>query len=193
MTSQEIQKFKKIVPTEITETRWKHSLRVAEIAKELAIIHSREEAEFAYLAGIVHDITKQKTPEFHITLFRESGREDLEKLPSAAWHAYSAAIYLKSQYNLRHENVLSAVRNHTLGAETPGPLDLILYAADFLGSEYAEKNPLYKDWREQARKNLYLGVLCKAKNTMEELIASENSIHPLTVFTYNLAISKCLQ
>ncbi|EMY78915.1 hydrolase, HD family [Leptospira weilii serovar Ranarum str. ICFT] len=194
MTLQEletqIQKFKKIVPTEITETRWKHSLRVAEIAKELAIVHSREDAEFAYLAGIVHDITKQKPPEFHITLFRESGRDDFEKLPFAAWHAYSAAIYLKSRYHLQHETVLSAVRNHTLGAETPGILDLILYAADFLGSEYAEKNPLYEDWREQARKNLYLGVLCKAKNTMEELIASEKSIHPRTVFTYNLAVLK---
>ncbi|RHX95591.1 phosphohydrolase [Leptospira yasudae] len=197
MTSRELeartQEFKKIVPTEITVTRWEHSLRVAEIAKELALIHSQEEAELAYLAGIVHDITKQKTPEFHLTLFKESGQEELEKLPSAAWHAYSASIYLKSQYDLKHEGVLSAVRNHTLGAETPGPLDLILYAADFLGSDYAEKNPLYPDWREQARKNLYLGVLCKAKNTMEDLIASRKTIHPRTVFTYNLAVSKCSQ
>ncbi|MCG6194241.1 bis(5'-nucleosyl)-tetraphosphatase (symmetrical) YqeK [Leptospira sp. FAT2] len=195
MTSRELeartQEFKKIVPTEITVTRWEHSLRVAEIAKELALIHSKDEAELAYLAGIVHDITKQKTPEFHLTLFKEVGQEELEKLPSAAWHAYSASIYLKSQYDLKHEGVLSAVRNHTLGAETPGPLDLILYAADFLGSDYAEKNPLYPDWREQARKNLYLGVLCKAKNTMEDLIASQKTIHPRTVFTYNLAVSKC--
>ncbi|MBW0432174.1 bis(5'-nucleosyl)-tetraphosphatase (symmetrical) YqeK [Leptospira yasudae] len=195
MTSRELeartQEFKKIVPTEITVTRWEHSLRVAEIAKELALIHSQEEAELAYLAGIVHDITKQKTPEFHLTLFKESGQGELEKLPSAAWHAYSASIYLKSQYDLKHEGVLSAVRNHTLGAETPGPLDLILYAADFLGSDYAEKNPLYPDWREQARKNLYLGVLCKAKNTMEDLIASQKTIHPRTVFTYNLAVAKC--
>lgn len=53
MTLQEIeiqiQKFKKIVSTEITKTRWEHSIRVAEIAKELAIIHCKEEAEFAYL------------------------------------------------------------------------------------------------------------------------------------------------
>lgn len=110
MTSQEleiqIQKFKKIVPTEITKTRWEHSIRVAEIAKELAIIHSKEEAGLAYLAGIVHDITKQKTSEFHKTLFLESGQNELEQLPSAAWHAYSAAIYLKSQYNLQNEKVV---------------------------------------------------------------------------------------
>ncbi|EKO26270.1 bis(5'-nucleosyl)-tetraphosphatase (symmetrical) YqeK [Leptospira interrogans] len=187
----QIQKFKKIVPTEITKTRWEHSIRVAEIAKELAIIHCKEEAEFAYLAGIVHDITKQKTSEFHKTLFLESGQDELEQLPSAAWHAYSAAIYLKSQYNLQNEKVLSAVRNHTLGSETPRSLDLILYAADFLGSEYAEKNPHYQDWREQAKKNLYQGVLCKAKNTIEDLISSGKSIHPRTIFTYNLAVSKC--
>ncbi|XDD49470.1 bis(5'-nucleosyl)-tetraphosphatase (symmetrical) YqeK [Leptospira sp. WS92.C1] len=185
------QEFKKIVPTEITITRWEHSLKVAEIAKELAIIHSKEDADLAYLAGIVHDITKQKTPEFHLTLFRESGQAELEKLPSAAWHAYSAAIYLKTQYNLKQETILSAVRNHTLGAETPGPLDLILYASDFLGSEYAETNSLYPEWREQARKNLYQGVLCKAKNTMEDLIASGKKIHPKTILTYNLAVSKC--
>ncbi|MBM9502471.1 bis(5'-nucleosyl)-tetraphosphatase (symmetrical) YqeK [Leptospira sp. 201903071] len=186
-----IQEFKKIVPAEITITRWEHSLKVAEIAKELAIIHSKDETDLAYLAGIVHDITKQKTPEFHLTLFKESGRAELEQLPSAAWHAYSASIYLKSQYNLKNESVLSAVRNHTLGAETPGPLDLILYAADFLGSDYAEKNPLYPEWREQARKNLYMGVLCKAKNTMLDLISTNKRIHPRTVATYNLAVSKC--
>ncbi|AOP34919.1 phosphohydrolase [Leptospira tipperaryensis] len=195
MTSSELeaktQEFKKIVPVEITITRWEHSLKVAEIAKELAILHSQEEAGLAYLAGIVHDITKQKTPEFHLTLFKESGQEELEQLPSAAWHAYSAAIYLKSQYNLKNESVLSAVRNHTLGAETPGPLDLILYAADFLGSEYAEKNPLYPEWREQARKNLFMGVLYKAKNTMQDLILGNKKIHPRTVATYNLAVSKC--
>ncbi|UOG40601.1 bis(5'-nucleosyl)-tetraphosphatase (symmetrical) YqeK [Leptospira noguchii] len=195
MTLQEleiqIQKFKEIVPTEITKTRWEHSIRVAEIAKELAIIHCKEEAGFAYLAGIVHDITKQKTPEFHRTLFMESNQKELEQLPSAAWHAYSAAIYLKSQYNLQNEKILSAVKNHTLGAETPGPLDLILYAADFLGSEYAEQNPHYKNWKEEAKKNLYQGVLCKARNTIEDLISSGKSIHPQTVFTYNLAISKC--
>ncbi|TGM52785.1 bis(5'-nucleosyl)-tetraphosphatase (symmetrical) YqeK [Leptospira adleri] len=195
MTSSELeaktQEFKKIVPTEITITRWEHSLKVAEIAKELAILHSKEEAGLAYLAGIVHDITKQKTPEFHLTLFKESGGEELEQLPSAAWHAYSAAIYLKSQYDLKNESVLSAVRNHTLGSETPGPLDLILYAADFLGSEYAEKNPLYPEWREQARKNLYSGVLCKAKNTIQDLIQTNKRIHPRTIATYNLAVSKC--
>ncbi|RHX88686.1 bis(5'-nucleosyl)-tetraphosphatase (symmetrical) YqeK [Leptospira stimsonii] len=185
------QEFKRIVPTEITITRWEHSLKVAEIAKELAILHSKDEADLAYLAGIVHDITKQKTSEFHITLFRESGQEELEQLPSAAWHAYSAAIYLKKQYDLKNESVLSAVRNHTLGAETPGPLDLILYAADFLGSEYAEKNPLYPEWREQARKNLYWGVLCKAKNTILDLISTNKRIHPRTIATYNLAVSKC--
>lgn len=187
-----IREFKKIVPAEITVTRWEHSLHVAEIAKELALIHSRENSELAYLAGIVHDITKQKPPEFHKTCFLESGQKELEQLPFPAWHAYSASIYLRTRYELKQESVLSAVKNHTLGAETPGPLDLILYAADFLGSEYARTHPDYSAWREQARQNLYAGVLCKAKNTIEDLLSAGKSIHPRTLHTYNLAVSKSI-
>ncbi|TGK28953.1 HD domain-containing protein [Leptospira gomenensis] len=184
-----IREFKKIVPSEITVTRWEHSLHVAEIAKELALIHSKENSELAYLAGIVHDITKQKSPEFHKMCFRESGQPELEQLPFAAWHAYSAAIFLRTKYELKQDSVLAAVKNHTLGAETPGPLDLILYAADFLGSEYARKHPEYSAWREQARRNLYAGVLRKARSTIEDLLNTGKSVHPRTVLTYNLAVS----
>ncbi|EPG67970.1 bis(5'-nucleosyl)-tetraphosphatase (symmetrical) YqeK [Leptospira wolffii] len=188
--SEQIEFFSKIVPEEITKTRWEHSLRVAEIAKELARLHSPQDSESAYLAGVIHDITKQKTKDFHLSLFKELGDSESPSLPEAAWHARSGALYLKSKYGLENEFVLGAVRHHTLGGNDVNVLDCILYAADFLGSDFAEKQPDYPLWRKQARENLYNGVLNKASHTLSDLIQNKRPIHPRTISMYHFALGK---
>ncbi|TGL64693.1 bis(5'-nucleosyl)-tetraphosphatase (symmetrical) YqeK [Leptospira sarikeiensis] len=187
---EQIQYFYKIVPEEITKTRWEHSIRVAEIAKELAGIYSPSQTEEAYLAGIVHDITKQKTKEFHLDLFEKLGDTESSKLPEAAWHSRSAAYYLQTEYDLKNDLVLGAVKHHTLGGEDLNLLECILYASDFLGSEYAERQTEYKEWRKNARENLYLAVLNKAKHTLQDLLDHQKEIHKRTIAMYHFALGK---
>lgn len=188
--SEQIEYFRKIVPEEITSTRWEHSLRVAEIAEELAKIHSPQNSKKAYLAGIVHDITKQKTKEFHLSVFLEWNDEESAKLPEAAWHARSGAYYLKRKYELSEESVLSAVRHHTLGGSDMGILECILYASDFLGSDFAERQPNYSEWRRDAKENLYKGVLNKAFHTLSDLLENKRPIHWRTIAMYHFALEK---
>ncbi|EMJ97154.1 bis(5'-nucleosyl)-tetraphosphatase (symmetrical) YqeK [Leptospira sp. WS58.C1] len=189
-TTEQIQYFTDIVPKEITKTRWEHSLRVAEIAEELASIHSPNETNEAYLAGVVHDITKQKTKEFHLDLFTKLGDLEAPKLPEAAWHSRSAAYYLETEYGLKTRSVLDAVKHHTLGGEDLNLLDCILYAADFLGSEFAERQKDYSDWRNKAKENLYLAVLNKTVHTMQNLLNNKGAIHNRTIAMYHFALGK---
>ncbi|EQA36854.1 hydrolase, HD family [Leptospira inadai serovar Lyme str. 10] len=189
-TDEQIKYFMRIVPDEITVTRWEHSLRVAEIAKELAGFHAPDQAAQAFLAGIVHDITKQKTKEFHLSVFTEADDPESADLPEAAWHSRSAYHYLKRKYGLLNESVLGAVKHHTLGGEDLSVLECVLYAADFLGSEFAERQKEYADWREETRKDLYKGVLNKAFHTISDLLENRREIHPLTIGMYHSALRK---
>lgn len=189
-TPEQIKFFKDIVPNEITKTRWEHSLRVAEIAEELANIHSPNEIKEAYLAGVVHDITKQKTKEFHLELFAKLGDSESSKLPEAAWHSRSAAYYLETEYGLKTRSVLDAVKHHTLGGDDLNLLDYILYAADFLGSEFAERQKEYSEWRNKAKENLYSAVLNKAVHTMQDLLDHKREIHKRTISMYHFALGK---
>ncbi|PJZ69694.1 phosphohydrolase [Leptospira perolatii] len=186
----QIEYFRKIVPQEITTSRWEHSLKVAEIARELASIYTPDLSDLAYLAGIVHDITKQKSKEFHLALFNAAGDKEGPTLPEPAWHARSAPYYLKEKYGLQNETVFSAVRNHTLGGTDLSQLDYILYASDFLGSEFAERKPEYQEWRRQAKENLFFAVFNKAKNTLMDLLENQKEIHPKTFEIYNSALEK---
>ncbi|PJZ25376.1 phosphohydrolase [Leptospira hartskeerlii] len=189
-TPEQIIYFTEIVPKEITKTRWEHSLRVAEIAEELATVHSPNETKEAYLAGVVHDITKQKTKEFHLELFAKSGDSESPKLPEAAWHSRSAVYYLETEYGLKTRAVLDAVKHHTLGGEDLKLLDHILYAADFLGSEFAERHKEYSEWRSKAKENLYFAVLNKAIHTMQGLFDHKREIHKRTISMYHFALGK---
>lgn len=59
-TDEWTQFFEKEVPTQVTDTRFQHILRVANYAESLAKVHGYPYPKKAYLAGLCHDITKQK-------------------------------------------------------------------------------------------------------------------------------------
>ncbi len=183
-----IQYFKTIVPEEITSTRWEHCLRVAGFAETLSSIHSYPNPEKAYLVGILHDITKQKKNEFHLKYFEKEPSPEYDKIPKEAYHAFSAPIYLKHDFGYHDEEVLSAMRIHTLGKKDMSLLQKIIYASDFLGSEYAEKQTDLPVWIRKTEENLNFGIYLKAMKTLNNLIETRNTIHDDTIVTYNQAV-----
>lgn len=179
--------FEKELSNDITPSRFDHCLRVAALAERFAIVHGYSYPRKAYLAGIVHDITKQKKREFHLEIFRKKGF-DFSEIPENAFHAFSGALYLEEKFEMKDSELLSAVRNHTLGGKNLNLLDSILYTSDFLGSDYALKQQDYHSWVEKTEESLYFGIQLKARTVISELISKKESIHLFTVFTYNDAI-----
>ncbi|TGN08560.1 HD domain-containing protein [Leptospira ilyithenensis] len=180
--------FLKKVPQEITQTRWEHCLRVANHAEKLANIHKLENPKKAYLAGILHDITKQKKYDFHISLFETVGFPNWKEIPKEAYHAFTAPIFIQKEFGFSDEEVFSAMQCHTLGGKNLTLIQKILYASDFLGSEYAEKQDRFKEWKEKTEENLEFGVYLKASKTIANLMETESTIHPYTIETYNQTI-----
>lgn len=183
-TEAAIEYYTKIVPEEVTFSRFDHSIKVAELAEKFSILNHYPEPRKAYLAGILHDITKQKSKEFHRDIFVRY-KFEYESLPERAYHPFSAVFYLKEKYDYRDEEVLSAIQNHTLGGKDLVLLDQILYVSDFLGSEYAIRNKDYEKWILDTEKNLSLGMILKCKKVIEELLEKNLPIHIRTIETYN--------
>lgn len=180
----QIEYFVKIVPEEVTHTRFDHSIRVAELAERFSLLHGFESPRKAYLAGILHDITKQKTKDFHLEIFHRNNF-DYSELPDPAYHPFSAVFYLRDKYQFVDEEILSSVKNHTLGGEKMYLLDQILYVSDFLGSDFAMRQKEFNNWILNTEKNLSFGIVLKSKKVIEELLEKSHRIHPVTLATYN--------
>jgi predicted HD superfamily hydrolase involved in NAD metabolism len=185
--TEEIFKYQEIVKKEITSSRYEHSIRVAEIAYELALCNGLENPKDAYLSGVLHDITKQKLNSFHETIFQKA-KFDFSDLPTPAYHPFSAYFYLQETYQFTNFSVLSAIKNHTLGGTNLPILDKILYVSDFLGSEYATRSSDFDFWMKNTKKNLHFGILLKTKSTMIELMEKNLEIHKKTYEFYNETI-----
>lgn len=180
----QIEYFVKLVPEKITHSRFYHSIRVAQLAERFSSLHGFYSPRKAFLAGILHDITKQRTKDFHIEIFHRHGF-DFTILPEPAYHPFSAEYYLRDKYQFTDEEILSAVKNHTLGGENLALLDQILFVSDFLGSDFAMRQIQYANWVRETEKNLAFGIVLKSKKVMEELLEKSHRIHPTTLATYN--------
>ena len=89
--------YKEILKSRLNEKRYYHSLCVADEAKRLAIKYGGD-IEKCYLAGLLHDITKNTSNEEHLQIFKSFGimLNDIEKSAQKLWHAISGEAYIKN-------------------------------------------------------------------------------------------------
>ena len=120
--------FNKVISKYLTGHRYYHSISTAITASELAYAHHYP-VNKAYVAGILHDITKQWSKEQSIEWLERFEPEYLNKAP-AIWHPITAYYYLKEYTDLDKE-ILIAIRNHTV-PESDDLLTMIIYLADKL-------------------------------------------------------------
>ncbi|MBE7411241.1 MAG: bis(5'-nucleosyl)-tetraphosphatase (symmetrical) YqeK [Leptospiraceae bacterium] len=184
----EIKKFSKIIKNELSLSRYKHSLKVAEIAELLSKQFRYSDPEKAYLAGLLHDITKQKGNEFHISLFKKNKFKKYFEIPESSYHSYSARFYIQEVYRFTNEEIFSAIDSHTLGEKSMSLLQKIIYCSDFLGSEYAQNHKEYKFWLEKTKKILEYGTYLKSSRTIEKLLQKKYDIHENTIAVYKYSI-----
>lgn len=120
--------------SELSERRFLHSKRVASMAKRLANVypHVLVSSQLAYLAGIAHDITKEKSDSWQKKTIHASGEsiDDVEKAHPRLLHGRTAAIILKQFFYIEHRSLLDAIRNHTFAHPLLDHLGKILYIAD---------------------------------------------------------------
>ena len=156
--------LKKILKKE----RYEHSLSVAGLARDLAVKHHVDPKK-AYLAGLLHDVTKYLSEDEAISYLKYYDEDKLE-YPKAIWHSYTAYYYLKEHLHLYDQAVLNAIYHHSDG-ESRAKLAMIIYIAD-------KREPLRKiedGILDLAFKDLYQGFAA-LKLDVKEYLAKHGNI-----------------
>lgn len=125
------EKVRWYVKKSVSEKRYSHSVRTAEMCRKLCALYGLDE-KIGYFAGISHDMCKNFKPEQLLSLAQEDGADvsELERKKPSLLHGRAAAVLLKNDFGVTDSSVLEAVANHTFGKTGMCSLAKVLYAAD---------------------------------------------------------------
>ncbi len=179
--------YKQILKSRLDEKRYIHSLCVADEAKRLAEKYGGD-IEKAYLAGLLHDITKQASKEEHLQYFSDFGiiLNDIEKNAEKLWHAMSGAGYLEHILNIKDAEILDAVRYHTTAKAEMSLLCKILYLADFtsLDRDYTDVSVI----RKLVDESLDSALIYALQYSICDLVNIKKAVHLDTINAYNFSL-----
>lgn len=173
----------------LSEQRYIHSLGVADEAKRLAKLYGVDE-EKAYLAGLLHDCAKGIATDKQIEECSKRGVELDEwtrKCPQVA-HGFLGVEIAKTEYGISDNEILNAVKYHTVGGDDMNTLDKIIYIADM-----TERNRDFEGvdvLRKAVDKDLDEAILISVSQQFELQGKRRGVIHPNIVYMWNDLISK---
>ena len=141
--------YVKMLKNTLSKKRFTHSMNVASMCLALAKKHGGDE-EKAYLAGLLHDIKKEETPNAMKSqaILSNMDVSDEELYTPALWHAPAGAYHISKNLGIKDIDILNAVRYHTAGRADMSMLEKIVYLGDLTSADrsykYVEK---YREMR----------------------------------------------
>ncbi len=176
--------YKDILQSKLNEKRYYHSLCVADEAKRLAEKYGAD-VDKAYLAGLLHDITKNTTAEEQLKMFEEFDimPDETTKGSAKLWHAVTGSAYIEKVLNIKDKEIISAVRYHTTARANMPLLDKILYLADFSSADrdYDDVDIM----RQKVNESIEAAMLYALSYTIKELVDKKVRIHSDTLSAYD--------
>ncbi len=180
---EEIRRFKSEIAARLSENRYEHSICVAAEAVTLSILFSADENK-AYVAGLVHDITKEMDLPAQLQMLKKSGiiLDDVEQRTTKIWHAISGAVLARS-LGINDEEIINAIRYHTTAREGITLLEQVVYLADCISFDrtFAAADLI----RERVSSGLDSAMLCALSLSIQGLAKKQSPIHIDTVKAYN--------
>lgn len=185
----DINKIKKDLKEKLSKNRYEHSLRVADCCKRLAKIYKIDENR-AYLSGLVHDCAKN-LEEFYMLnkklnsdIIFDTEERDNENLR----HAPIGAVVCKDLYGIFDEEILSAVRYHTIAKENMTLLEKILFISDKI--EPDRKYDTVDELRRLADFDIDRAIVKFLNDSFEYLEKKSQKVHHLSVKARDYLINK---
>ena len=175
------------VKEQVSEKRFKHILGVEQAALELARANDYE-LEKASVAALVHDYAKERSDsEFKALIVQTGLEQDLLNWNNFIWHGVVGAEIIKKELKITDEEILNAVRRHTVGAKEMTMLDQIVYVADYI--EPGRDFPGVDQARQLAAESLRAAVEFEPKHTLLYLMNNDKTIYPAAILTYNAYVA----
>lgn len=169
----------------LPQSRYEHSLRVADEAGKLARHYGLDEAG-ARLAGLLHDVARDLSFDTLLTLAARFGLPvgPEEKIKPILLHAPVGAALLKNEWGIENEAVLKAVSLHTVAAPDMDDFCQLLYLADII-EPGRKKWPGFTALRDQSYRHLGRAMLLALKEDFTYFKANRKFIHPQALAAYD--------
>ncbi|MBM7623119.1 bis(5'-nucleosyl)-tetraphosphatase (symmetrical) YqeK [Sporohalobacter salinus] len=173
----------------ISPDRLKHSLAVRDVAIDLAKKYGIE-VKKVRIAGLLHDSAKGISNDNLLKMAEEFGIviDDVIRSVPGLLHGPIGAELAKKEFGIEDEEILNAIRTHTLGAEEMTMLEKIIFIAD-----YIEPNRTcagLDELRKKARVDLDQAIRVACDRTLKYHIRNDDLIHPQTLATRNAFLRK---
>ena len=179
--------YKEILKSKLNEKRYYHSLCVADEAKRLAEKYGAD-SDKAYLAGLLHDITKNASMQEHLKYFSDFGiiLNDVEKNAEKLWHALSGSGYVEHILGIKDTEILDAIKYHTTAKANMSLLCKILYLADFtsIDRDYPDVDVI----RKLVDESLDEALIYALQYSICDLVDNKKAVHLDTLLAYNCAV-----
>jgi predicted HD superfamily hydrolase involved in NAD metabolism len=177
----------------VSAHRLQHILGVEQLCVELAL-HYHVDPQKAAQAGLMHDLAKFFKPNRLLAMAKADGIEIDEICQSHPHllHADVSAIVARDEFGIQDEEVLSAIRNHTLGKPEMSQLSCIVFVADALEPNRGKTLEL-EAMRHSCWHNLHKSVQQTCDYSLKYLVDSHCTIHPRTILTRNWALQRVKQ
>jgi predicted HD superfamily hydrolase involved in NAD metabolism len=161
----------------LSEKRYGHTLRVADTAERLAQVHGLDPARVR-LAALLHDSARETEPEEFLRLAEgwDLHVGEPERQSPKLLHGPVAAELVRRELGVEDEEVLGAIRAHTVGEPAMGPLALTLYVADKI--EPARDYPSVEKLRRLASEDLREAATEALRRVIAHNEERDRPIHP---------------
>lgn len=181
-----VEELLKWLKDNLNDERYEHSLGTADCARKMAVSYGVE-AEKAYVAGLLHDCAKCFSTEKLLSIIDEHLEvEEIEKKNYKTLHAPVSAYVAKTEFGVEDDEILSAIRWHTLGKLEMTDFEKIIFLADKIEERTRENcyaEPIRKFLNEE--NGLNKALLQCYKQTIKSLVDRNLTICPLTIDIYN--------
>ena len=178
-----LEQYDEYLKAYLSQKRYIHSKNVSDASVMLAKKFGGTDVETARFAGLVHDICKEEPEDVQYTLMMQSSMDVCmeERKAFKVWHGIAGAELLRTKFGVTDEDVLHAVRFHTVGRAGMSNLEKIVYLADMISAE--RDYPDVDVMREKAAESLNAGMAYALKYSLIKLVRREALIPHHIAFT----------
>jgi len=184
-----IKKIKNDLKKRLPHNRYNHTIRVCEIAIELAKLYD-ENIEDATIAALLHDYSKYLDKKQYMEIIKKNNLEIdsvIEEELGLA-HGLISEYFAKEKYKIKNENILNAIRYHTFGRSKMSKLEKIIYLADYI--ELGRSFEGIEEIRKATFEDLDKGMILALESSIKYVNRKGKLLHPLTVEAKNYLLNK---
>lgn len=174
----DIENLRETVKNKLSEKRFKHVLGVEEMCVKLAEKYGADTRK-ARIAALLHDYMKETNVKILTEMCKDvpevQGYENLFEI----LHGFAGAMVAEKEFGIEDEDILNAIKYHTIGREGISVLEKIVYIGDAI--EMGRDYPNVQEIREKTFENLDKGIITEVERKIDYLSQKGGTIHIDTI------------